>query len=348
MKKWLVGAIAGSGLLLAGCQSSPEVASTEAGRVREDDLYERMKNETTQSGMTFGEQMLQQILLEDILEDAYGDQISDDDVEAELEREAEQYGGIDEFEQMLEMQGMSMEDVRTSVRTSLQVRAAISDHVEVSEEEIEEAYENYAIDATVAHILVEDLGLAEELIEELNDGADFGELVAEHTMDTGTIETDGELPLEPGRFVPEFEEAAMELEEGEITQEPVESQFGYHIIKMVEMGEKGSLEEERDQIEDMILDNYMQDQMVVQEAIGQLVRDANVQIADEDLAGAMQQFLQEPGEQAMPEGQQEIDEELLDELLEDEEAMEEEPADEDQDMDEDSEDVDSEEDAEDE
>lgn len=308
----LVGAVACSGLLLAGCASSPEVASTEAGRVREDELYERMKNEVTQSGMTYGEQMLQQMLLEDILDHAYGDEVSDEDVDAELEREAEPYGGVEEFEDMIAMQGMSLDDVRNSVRTSLQVRAAIQDHVEITEEEIEEAYENYAIDSTVAHILVEDLGLAEEIIDELNDGADFGELVAEHTMDTGTIESNGELVLEPGRFVPEFEEAAMELEEGEFTQEPVESQFGYHIIKLVEEGEKGTLEEERETIEAMILDSYMQDQAVVQEAIGELVRNANVQISDEDLTGAMQQFMQPAPEQ------QEMDEDMLDELLEEE------------------------------
>jgi foldase protein PrsA len=310
MKKMLFGAVACSGLLLAGCASSPEVASTVAGRVREDELYERMKNEVTQSGMTFGEQMLQQILLEDILDHAYGDEVSDEDIDAELEREAEPYGGIEEFEEMIAMQGMSLDDVRNSVRTSLQVRAAIKDHVEITEEEIEEAYENYAIDSTVAHILVEDLGLAEEIIDELNDGADFGELVAEHTLDTGTIESDGELVLEPGRFVPEFEEAAMELEEGEFTQEPVESQFGYHIIKLVEEGEKGTLEEERETIEAMILDSYMQDQAVVQEAIGELVRNANVQISDEDLTGAMQQFMEPAPEQ------QEMDEDMLDELLE--------------------------------
>lgn len=308
----LVGAVACSGLLLAGCASSPEVASTEAGRVREDELYERMKNEVTQSGMTYGEQMLQQMLLEDILDHAYGDEVSDEDVDAELEREAEPYGGVEEFEDMIAMQGMSLDDVRNSVRTSLQVRAAIQDHVEITEEEIEEAYENYAIDSTVAHILVEDLGLAEEIIDELNDGADFGELVAEHTMDTGTIESNGELVLEPGRFVPEFEEAAMELEEGEFTQEPVESQWGYHIIKLIEEGEKGTLEEERETIEAMLIDSYMQDQAVVQEAIGELVRNANVQISDEDLTGAMQQFMQPAPEQ------QEMDEDMLDELLEEE------------------------------
>lgn len=313
MKKWLVGAVAGSGLLLAGCTNNNEVASTEAGRIREDDLFERMKTEMSQSGMTYGEQILQQMLLEDILEHNFGDQVSDEDIDAEIEREAEPYGGVDEFEEILAMQGMSMEDVRDSVRTSLQVRAAISEHVNITDEEIEEAYENFAPDATVAHILVEDAELAEELIEELNDGADFSELVAEHSIDTGSLETNGEMALEPGRFVPEFEEAAMELEEGEITQEPVESQFGYHIIKMVEMGERGSLEEERDDLEAMLLDSYMQDQAMIQEVIGELVRDANVQISDEDLQGAMQQFMQQPGEQG-----EQMDEDMLNELLEEE------------------------------
>ncbi|SDJ75478.1 peptidylprolyl isomerase [Alkalibacterium thalassium] len=328
MKKMLFGAVACSGLLLAGCASSPEVASTEAGRVREDELFERMKNEVTQSGMTYGEQMLQQILLEDILDHAYGDEVSDEDIDAELEKEAEPYGGLEEFEEMIAMQGMSLDDVRNSVRTSLQVRAAIQDHVEITDEEIEEAYENYTIDSTVAHILVEDLGLAEEIIDELNDGADFGELVAEHSMDTGTIESDGELVLEPGRFVPEFEEAAMELEEGEFTQEPVESQFGYHIIKLVEEGEKGTLEEERETIEAMLIDSYMQDQAVVQEAIGKLVRDANVQISDEDLTGAMQQFMEPAPEQ------QEMDQDMLDEPLEEGNGVEEDPeSDEDADTD---------------
>lgn len=310
MKKWLVGAMACSGLLLASCSNSAEVASTEAGRIREDDLYERMKNEVTQSGMTFGEQMLQQILLEDILEHAYGDDISDEDVEAELEREAEPYGGVDEFEEMIAMQGMSADDVRDSIRTSLQVRAAISDHVDITDEDIEEAYENSEI--TVAHILVEDFDLAEEIIEELNEGADFGELVTEHSMDPGSVQTGGEYPLVLGQFLPEFEEAALELEEGEMTQEPVETEYGYHIIRRVE---RGTLEEEREAIEAMILDGYMQDQEVVQEVIGELVRNANVQIADEDLTGAMQQFMQPAGEQPV---QEELDEDMLNELLEEE------------------------------
>lgn len=296
MKKWLVGAMACSGLLLASCSNSEgeEVASTEAGRVREDELYERMKNEPTESGMSYGEQMLQQILLEDILENEFEEDVTDEEVEAEFAEEAEQYGGVEAFEEMLTQQGLSGDAVRENIRTSLYVREAILNHTEMTEEDVEAAYDEYVVNSTVAHILVEEEELAQDIIDQLNDGADFGELVAEYSMDTGTVEADGEIALEPGRFVPEFEEAAFELEEGEITQEPVESQFGYHVIKMVEEGEKGTLEEERENIETMIIEGYMQDQQLVQEAISQVIQDANVQIADEELSGAMQQFMQTP------------------------------------------------------
>lgn len=324
MKKWLVGAVAASGLLMAGCSTSTEVASTEAGRVREDELYERMKNEMTQSGMTYGEQMLQQILLEDILENKYEESVSDEEVDEVYETEAELYGGAEAFEEMLELQGMTVDEVKESLRSTLYVRAAISDHVDITEEDIEQAYEDYQLDSTVAHILVDEEELAQDIIDQLNDGADFAELVAEHSTDLGTVEANGELLMQPGRFVPEFEAAANELAQDEITQEPIESQFGYHVIKMVEIGEKGTLEEERENIETMLLDSYMSDPAIVQEAVGKLVREANVQIADEDLSGALQHFLavpEDPVEEVPAEGTEEPDE--TDETTEDAEESEE-------------------------
>ncbi|MFO8069291.1 MAG: peptidylprolyl isomerase [Alkalibacterium sp.] len=334
MKKWLVGAMACSGLLLASCSSSPEVASSEAGKIREDDLYERMKNEPTESGMSYGEQMLQQVLLEDILENEFEDAVSDEDVDAEFEAEAEPYGGVEAFEEMLTAQGLTLDEVKQNIRTSLYVKEAILENTEMTEEDVEAAYDEYVADTTVAHILVEEEALAQDIIGQLNDGADFGELVAEHSIDTGTVEANGELALEPGRFVPEFEEAAAELEEGEITQEPVESEFGYHVIKMVEMGEKGTLEEERENIETMIVDGYMQDQQLVQEAISKVVQDANVQITDEELSGAMQQFMEmpaveEPVEEEMDTTEEEpVEEEPEEDTDTTEEEVEEETSDE--------------------
>ncbi|MEX2421243.1 MAG: peptidylprolyl isomerase, partial [Actinomycetota bacterium] len=86
---------------------------------------------------------------------------------------------------------------------------------------------------TVRHILIEDEELAQETFDEIEDGADFAELAAERSTDTGSAAQGGELPPAPrGAYVPEFEEAAWEAEIGELVG-PVESQFGFHVLEVV-------------------------------------------------------------------------------------------------------------------
>ncbi len=94
-----------------------------------------------------------------------------------------------------------------------------------------------------------------------------------------------------GEMVPEFEEAAAKLDEGKITTEPVKSEYGYHIIKMVKKPEKGSLKEERKTIEDQLLQEKLADSAGIQEILSTIMQDANVVINDEDLSTAMDGYL---------------------------------------------------------
>lgn len=89
------------------------------------------------------------------------------------------------------------------------------------------------------HILVEDEAEAKELIAELKAGADFAALAAEHSKDPGSGSRGGSLGFfGPGQMVKPFEDAAFALEAGEMTEEPVQSQFGWHIIKVDEKREQ--------------------------------------------------------------------------------------------------------------
>jgi len=83
------------------------------------------------------------------------------------------------------------------------------------------------------HILVADKGKVATVMALLNHGSDFGELAKEFSTDTGSGAKGGDLGwFGKGAMVAEFEEAAFSMEIGEIS-EPIQSQFGYHIIQVL-------------------------------------------------------------------------------------------------------------------
>lgn len=83
---------------------------------------------------------------------------------------------------------------------------------------------------TASHILVEDEALAREIISQLDEGADFAALAQEHSTDPGSANGGDLGTFRRGAMVPPFEEAAFALEPGTYSAEPVQTQFGYHVI----------------------------------------------------------------------------------------------------------------------
>lgn len=108
----------------------------------------------------------------------------------------------------------------------------------VSEEAVQAAYDKEFADYAgeeerkASHILLKSKEEAEAVIAELDGGRDFAELAKEKS--TGPSGPNGgDLGyFTRGRMVPEFEKAAFELEVGKHSAEPVETQFGWHVIKI--------------------------------------------------------------------------------------------------------------------
>lgn len=82
------------------------------------------------------------------------------------------------------------------------------------------------------HILVESEEKAKEIAEKIAHGADFAEMAKQYSKDPGTKDDGGSLGyFSRGQMVPQFEEAAFKLETGDVS-EPVQTQFGWHLIQV--------------------------------------------------------------------------------------------------------------------
>src|SRR6056297_38806 len=104
------------------------------------------------------------------------------------------------------------------------------------------------------HILVEEEAQAIAVRERLEAGEEFAEIAREVSQDTGSARNGGDLGFfTAGRMVAPFSEAAFALEPGEVS-EPVETQFGWHVIKVEERRETPmpEFEEMREQIDNFL------------------------------------------------------------------------------------------------
>jgi parvulin-like peptidyl-prolyl isomerase len=92
--------------------------------------------------------------------------------------------------------------------------------------------------ARARHILVESEEEANQVVERLQAGEDFAELATELSLDTASAAAGGDLGFVPrDRFVASVDEVVFSLPPGQLS-DPVESQFGWHVIEVLERGER--------------------------------------------------------------------------------------------------------------
>lgn len=248
----------------AAYPNNETVAKVNGEKITKDELYEVLVEQSGAEGLNV-------LISEKIIDMEVRKQkikIDEKDIENEIENLKESYGGEESLAAALQMNGLSMDDVNRSIAMNLKIEKLLESRISVTEEEKKQFFEtNKAMFAEaeqvkVSHILVETEEKAEELLAKLDEGSSFTELAQEYSIDETTKEQGGDLGyFSRGEMVEEFENAAFELEVDEIS-EPVQTDYGFHIIKLEDRMEakEPSLEEAEEEIEDMIQKQKIQNQ----------------------------------------------------------------------------------------
>ncbi len=307
-------------LFLVGC-GAPQlkdgeelVAELDNLQITADDVYQEMKQ-------MYGAQALVEII---------DNHIADQEVETTDEILNQVDEMVEMYKMQYEQQGQDWEELLVSsgfrnqaefeetLLNNLKREKALEEFLKrnLSEADVKDYYENdYHGQMDVRHILIRpdegegmqdpalDDGMqdeealdeaydkATEIIEKLNDGADFVEMVEKYS-DDNVGEDSGLIPnVSLEDHVDDFYYAAKALDVDEYTKEPVQTQFGYHIILKVHEEEKPSFEEAEAEIKAILAERTLEqsDDEKFRELWGELRQEYGIEIYDDDIRAVYNQ-----------------------------------------------------------
>ncbi len=137
-----------------------------------------------------------------------------------------------------------LEDAKREILINAMVEKVVSE--KLGEEQVKKYYEDHKKDfkqVKASHILVNQEAQAKDIYKQLKEGADFSELAKKYSVDTGTKDNGGDLGyFTRGQMLEPFEKMAFSLKVNKFG-EPVKTDYGYHVIKVLDIKDPKKFEE---------------------------------------------------------------------------------------------------------
>lgn len=297
-------------LLVTGCGNNAElkdnntVVKTDEGKITADALYENLRDK-------YGISVLVDMIDHQLFDEKYKtDETEEETINAQIEQMKSQYNNDEEAFQAAITQYLGVEDedeLRDMLSLEYKRNLAIEEHVQdsITDDEIEKYYNDEVIgDIKVRHILIspettDDMSTeeqteaeekakkeAEDLIKQLDDGANFEELAKEYSDDTGSASDGGLIDYfnKDDNMDEAFLNASIDLEEGKYTKEPVQSSFGYHIILKLDQKKKPKLDKVKNDIRETLAEEKLnEDPALVYNALIEIREEAGIKFNDDSL-----------------------------------------------------------------
>ena len=307
-------------LLVTGCGNNAElkdnntVVKTDEGKITADNLYKELRDK-------YGIALLVDMIDRQLFEEKYKtDETEEETIDAQIEQMKSQYSNDEDAFNAAITQYLGVEnedELRELLSLEYKRNLAIEEHVQdsVTDDEIEKYYDDEVIgDIKVRHILIkpettDDMSTeeqteaeekakkeAEDLIKQLDDGADFEELAKEYSDDTGSASDGGLIDYfnKDDNMDEAFLNASIDLEEGKYTEEPIQSSFGYHIILKLDQKKKPKLKKVReDIIETLAEEKLNEDAALRYNSLIEIREEAGIKFNDDSLKKDYDELMQQ-------------------------------------------------------
>lgn len=225
-------------LFLAACSggSSGDIATVDGNNISRAAFEKRME------ASPVAKQVLTQLIQSQLLDEytsAHNITVSDAEITKKLDELKARYPA-GQFDVLLKQQGLTMGDVKKVVHQQIALHKAVSGEIKVSDADVTAYFAknkeqfNTSEQVHVRHILVDDLATAQKIEAELKAGAKFEVEAKTYSKDPSSKARGGDLGFFGRKqMVPAFEEASF-TQPLMVVGPPVKSQFGYHIIEVLE------------------------------------------------------------------------------------------------------------------
>ena len=208
-------------LALSQSAFASDTLATVNGKVIKQSLYDYIAKDASTRGQKIDAQVK--------------DVITNKLVDSELVYQEAQKMGIDKQPDYLAREELA----RRELLTSLYLQDYLKKNP-VSDADSKAAYEQYKKaygekEFSAQHILLKTEAEAKEVITQLNKGGNFAKIAKEKSIDTGSKDKGGDLGwFSPATMVKPFSDAVADLKKGAVSANTVQTQFGWHVIKLVD------------------------------------------------------------------------------------------------------------------
>ncbi|MFB9329650.1 peptidylprolyl isomerase [Paenibacillus aurantiacus] len=241
-----------------GGGSGEAMATVNGVKISKEQLYDAMIEQG-------GESTLNNLISDELLNqeaEKAGVTVTDADIEKEIANIKKNFPSDEEFNAALTQNGLTLESFKKQVPPQVKLRKILEPKTGVTDEQVKQYYEDnkasYDTQEQVraSHILVATKQEAEAIMKQLKEGADFATLAKEKSTDTTSAVNGGDLGFfQKGVMVASFENAAFALKNPGDLSDIVQSEHGFHIIKLTEhkAAKQSTFEENKSSIKDLLV-----------------------------------------------------------------------------------------------